>query len=133
MPQTRPFFPHILCVSLAFGVLYAPAFAEETGTDSCQGDPLNKVEGEVKELAQQVGQELQQLDVNMPDLATKPSVMFARSQAYWVKSRKAACDLEDAKSAEACLCETGVARRSDLAQMHDALSSTDAQGNSAAQ
>lgn len=124
MPQTRASFPCLVVTSFALSLAAVNTFAEEGARDSCQGAPLNQVEVEVAELAQQVGQELRQLDENMPELATKPSLMFERSQAYWVKSRKAACNLEDAKSAEACLCETGVARRSDLAQMHDALSST---------
>lgn len=133
MLNTRSFFRFLLCLGLAFGLANASAFAEESGTDSCQGDPLKKVEVEVEELAQQVGQELRSLDENMPELATKPSLMFERSQAYWIKSRKAACSLEDAAKAQACLCETGIARRSDLAQMHDALSSNGAEDAGTAQ
>lgn len=95
--------------------------ATEVDSPLCQDADLKALEGEVADLAREVGEQLVVLDSNMSDLNAKPSLLFERSQAFWLKSRKAACAAETEAQADTCLCETGLARRDDLTKLHQTL------------
>lgn len=118
----------VLACLLTVGTWQTPSGAQDTlqqdapnMAQACEQANLKTLEGEVADLARLVGQELLLLDANMSDLATKPSLLFERSQTFWLKSRATACAAEGEDQAATCLCETGLARHADLTKLHQTL------------